>query len=1272
MRKIFLLFLFFCSITCYGAQRDIQVVNLKTDNRVQPLGLGSATPFFSWQIMSEKQDLAQVCYRILVSTSPEKLAKDEGDLWDSGKVKSERQLWVAYEGVPLKSNQRAYWKVHVTTNKGYSSWSEPASFGIGLLTESQWRGRWIGMESLQADEERGLHTRLAARYLRKEFELSLKPIKQATVYVAGLGLYELHLNGQKVGDAMLTPTPSDYRKTIYYDTYDVTGLLTGQNTLGIVLGNGMYYPPRQDKPYKIPVFGLPKCRINMIVEYADGTKQRIVTDETWKVTSNGPIRANNYYDGEAYDEHYELTGWDQYGYDDSLWQKADRSDIPTGTLRGSCVNPIKVAETVSPQTITANKGGTIYDFGQNMTGVLTVRFHASEGDTLRLRFAETLTADGHLYTDNLRTAKQEDVYICAKPGTHVWTPTFVYHGFRYVEISGNIKMEDMSASFLADDMIQTGRFACSDSTLTKVFENAVRGIRSNYKGMPIDCPQRDERQPWLGDRTVGALGESYIFDNERLYSKWMHDIVEAQREDGCIPDVAPAFWNYYTDDVTWPAALPFICDMLYEQYGNLQVVGDCYEPIKRWLNHICTEYEKDGIITRDKYGDWCFPPESPQLIHGKDSTLMTDGSLIAIAYTIRSAQLMSRFARILGKDGEEAAWHEMQDRLTRSFNTHFLTSKEGTSPVPGHPLYPDSIYYGNNTATANLLALAFNLVPDSLRDEVAKQVVTQIITRHNGHISTGVIGTSWILRGLSDNGFSDVAYLLATNTTYPSWGYMAQQGATTIWELWNGDKADKAMNSGNHVMLLGDLITWCYQYLAGIRAVEPAYKQLSLKPAFEIQNCEWVESDYQTPYGTVSSRWKKTLQHIDWLVEIPVGTTATLHMPDGTVRQVGSGRHHLSADIPTNAPAILKEEFLYLPSEFPSCHAGTITELANGDLLAAYFGGKHENNPDVCIWISRKAKGENTWSKPVLAADGVFKIGTDQAQIAGVDESTTPANVGPILPRREWGDTTLLRRKACWNPVLYQLPDGETLLFYKVGTRVADWTGWLVRSHDNGKTWTDHEPLPSGFLGPIKNKPELIGSQLVCPSSTEKNGWKIHFELYDLDTKEWTYVGPVEAEEVLETQDMGVAGKKPQPIGCIQPSILRHADGRLQGVCRSRQGKVATSFSDDNGKTWSKVTLLDVPNNQSGLDAVTLQDGRHVMIYNNFPTQPGTKRGVRTPLSIAVSDDGTHWRHVVTLEDSPISEYSYPAIIQGADGRIHCVYTWRRQRMKYVEINLHE
>ena len=1294
------------SAKTFGKQR-VEVLNLRVENLCNPQGIDTAAPRFSWQLQSDEKGVLQQSYRILVASSEELLARGEGDLWDSGDVKSRQQLWVPYGGRRLRSGQHVCWKLQVMTNKGRSAWSEPQTFGIALLNESDWQGRWIGLERFMDGEQTGNHSRMAARYLRKEFSLKDgSSVVRATAYVVGLGLYQFYVNGRQLAPFSMMPVPTDYRQTIYYNTFDVTSLLASRNAFGLVLGNGYYFAIRQDKPYKNTHFGFPKCRMNVVVEYADGTREVWKTDETWRVTAEGPIRANNLYDGEEYDARRELTGWNRVGFDDSQWLQAERTALPMGTLCAQMMDsPRQRLATegdgfVAPLPADGQSNGSLrFDMGENMTGFLAFRPAGEKGDTIRLRYAERLNADGSLYTENLRSARCEDVYVCRGDEQDWWQPAFVYHGFRYVEVVGVRNREAWQfRKVYVDNMQPDYRFVTSDSTLNRIVRNAANGIRCNYQGMPLDCPQRDERMPWLGDRTMGSLGESYLFPNERLYAKWMRDICEAQRADGCLPDVAPLFWNYFSDNVTWPAALPFTCDMLWRQYGNAKPFADSYPHIKKWIRHLVEAYgDADGIITKDTYGDWCVPPERLELIHSEDPARKTDGALLSTAYVIRVLHLLRDFASAQGLAAEADEFQQQAQAMAAAFNKRFLT-REGTEG--------QGAFYGNNTSTANLLPLAFGLVPDDCRAGVVGNLVKNIVEKNQCHVSCGVIGISWLLRVLSDNGRADVAWRLATTKTYPSWGYMAEHGATTIWELWNGDTANPAMNSGNHVMLLGDLLTWCYQYLAGVKPKRPTPQPLPvsegseylLAPDFSIPDCFSVDARYESPYGPVVSQWQKDGRgHVRWQVAIPANTTATLRLADGKEQHIGSGAYVFESSLPaitTPEGITAKKEFIDPQPAEPSCHASTIVELQNGDLLAAWFAGKYEGHPDVKIWTSRRPKGSQEWTKPVIAATGTFEVepgklitDNEQARIAGLD-------------------STDHGRKACYNPVLCQMPDGEVLLFYKIGRFVQDWTGWLVRSSDNGQTWSQHEPLPAGFLGPVKNKPELFStskplrstrrgafvvktekelstSHLLCPSSTEKGGWKIHFERYDLiDGKHFpesealaahaTFIGPIEAEQAEKTYEQG----KLSPVGCIQPSILRLADGRLKVLCRSQHGRLATSESSDGGQTWSKVTLTDLPNNNSGTDAVTVslpgKKGRvaHLLVYNPTATPLGEHRAPRTPLCVAISDDGEHWRHLLTLEDGPISEYSYPAIIQGRDGTVHLIYTWRRERICHAEFQL--
>ena len=1265
---MFFTFLFIINLSANKKEATSLFINsLTVENLSCPLGITVKQPRLGWKLLSDRQNTLQQSYRILVSSTLEKAETYEGDLWDSGEILSDSSIWVSYKGKPLIDNQQCFWRVYVTTTAGESAWSNISSWSMGLFIENHWRGRWIGLDRSMPWESETQWSRLGARYLRHEFKLT-RPIKRAMLHICGLGLYEAYLNGNRVGNHVLTPAPTDYRKTILYNTYDVTSLLSdSSNAIGIILGNGRFYHMRQNfKPYKATNFGYPKVRANLIIEFNDGGRQIIATDDrTWKLTADGPIRSNNEYDGEEYDSHKELGAWTHPGYDDSAWQPAQRVSIPDGTLRAQMNPSMKVLAQIKPLSMNLIGDTLILDMGQNMVGwlrLLNLQGYYDK-DTIRLRFAERLQPDGTLYTDNLRDAKVTDIYVCnGQEKGRSWAPSFVTHGFRFVEIIGirNPKLDNFIGEVVSDEMPVIGSFECSDTTVNQIFRNAYWGILGNYKGMPIDCPQRNERQPWLGDRTRGALGESYIFGNERLYTKWMNDIAESQREDGLIPDVAPAYWNYYTGDVTWPAALPFICDMLYTQFGNIQSIQQHYDAMKRWTNFLYKEFLQDGLITKDKYGDWCVPPEKLNLVHSQDPSRKTDGTLIASAYYIRQLQLMERFANLLTKSNDADIWQQRAINMCKAFNDKFLTIQQGSSPRPTHILYPDSIYYGNNTATANLLPLAFGIVPPQYENAVFRHVLAKLMPAPNciPAIPCGVIGIQWLMTELSRRGNSDVAFALAKSRTYPSWGYMVQNGATTIWELWNGDKADPSMNSGNHVMLLGDLITWMFEYVGGIRNTEGSvgFKHVSINPAFEIPELSYANVSYETPYGCIKSNWRKSLTNYEWDITIPCNTTATITLPDGKTIKIGSGTYHYTGPLSSCHPAIVENQFLYEEAPFPECHSASIVELKNGDLLATYFGGTKERNPDVCIWTSRKPKGKGSWQAPRLVADGILSPSTRQAF---TDQEIS----------------TGLKRKACWNPVLFETPEGEILLFYKIGVNVADWTGWLIRSKDKGMTWSTPQALPQGYLGPIKNKPVIIDGKLICPSSTEKDGWKLHFEISDDWGYTWRKTNPIPAEKALRTQYIapdGLSGDSThmEPLVTIQPTILQLSDGRLQALARTRNGYMATTFSTDQGETWSQVTLMkQLPQNNSGIDAVTTDDGTHYLIYNDFYTIPSTPKGVRTPIDLARSSDGWQWQHLISLEESPIKQYSYPSIIQGRDGMLHCVYTWRRERIKYVKIN---
>ena len=1236
IKRIVLAMLCLAALTATAAKKKqvnpIRVSHLRTERMIQPMSVDTPTPRLGWAIDTDAgiKDVMQTEYHLIVASTREKAEALEGDLWDAT-VSSDQSQWVRYAGKPLRSNTRCYWRVKVSTTKGDSDWSSVSMWNVGLLTESDWQGQWIGLDHAMPWDKEVEHSQLSSRYLRTIFEAE-EGIRQATLYISGLGMYEAYLNGKKIDvdvngtHQVLAPVPTDYRKTVTYNAFDVTDMLSAKNALAVVLGNGRYYTMQQKKkPYKITQFGYPKVRANLIIEYTNGKRRVISTNEKWKLNADGPIRSNNEYDGEIYDARKELTGWTAPDYDDSQWSTAERVALPSGTLRGGMTPNMTITQEITPKSMVSKDGKMVIDMGQNMAGWLSMNISNTQpGDSIVIRFAERIDSIGHIWVENFRHALSTDTYIAnGKESNTPWHPTFVYHGFRYAEINcpDNVKVTNLTGAVINDQMTTTGHFVSQDTILNKVYHNATWGVASNYKGMPVDCPQRDERQPWLGDRTRGCYGEAFLFDNGNLYTKWVRDITEAQREDGCIPDVAPAYWNYYSDNMTWPTALPFSLDMLLRQYGDDEPMKRYYPNVKRWMEHMKYQYQRDGLIEKDKYGDWCVPPESETLIHSEDPARITDGTLISSAYYYRLCHLMKEFAEMQGKS-EDARYFEAEAALTKeAFNRRFLTRKSGTTTVPGHILYPDSTFYGNNTVTANLLPLYFGMIDDTyVKGEVQKNIVKVLIAQNLGTVTCGVIGIGWLMHGLTEMGRTDLAWLLATSKKYPSWGYMTEHGATTIWELWNGDTASPKMNSGNHVMLLGDLLSWLYEDVAGIRSAAPGFKKILLKPDFSVDEMDDIEGSYESIYGTISSRWKKQNGRLNWQVTVPANTTATVCLPDGTRKEIGSGSHEFNCTLPQRGPQVVVDEFLYKKASFPECHSASIVETKKGDLVATYFGGTKERNPDVCIWVSRKPKGQTNWTAPQMAADGVF----------------SPDH-----------------REACWNPVIYEMPNGELRIYFKIGVNVAGWKGWVVRSKDGGKTWSKREQLPDSLYGPIKNKPILNKGRLISPTSDERHGWQLYFEYSDDMGKTWKRTAFVDADEGVKA---------------IQPSIIVLPDGRLEALCRTRSRQIGVTYSNDNGETWSKLRLTDTPNNNSGLDAVNLKDGGYALICNDWPIEPDKEKGARTPLSILRSDDGEHWKHWITLEDSPILQYSYPSIIQSRDGHIHVVYTWRRQRVKHVEL----
>lgn len=881
--------------TAFGQVSIVSATVEMQDGR-QPLATDS--PRFSWKYMADVSNVHQISYRIVVASTEENLLNGKGDLWDSGIVPSDQMLYVPYQGSPLHSRDMAYWRVYTTLTYGDNNdkitvESEVNEFEISLLRRDDWIAQWVGYD--YDDDSLVQKTRLAARYLRKEFSLS-KEVDKARLYVSGLGQYSAFLNGAEIApDEILKPAISNYFKSVYFNAYDVTKLLRkGDNAIGVMIAGGRFFTMRHNSlelewggQYHVINHGNPRLLLQLEVTYMDGTTDLIVSNGSWRITNNGPIRSANEFDGETYDERMDLGSWTSTGYNDSDWQGV-QSMYPPGEALVPQPNPnIQIQDTVRPIAMFRKNNAWFLDMGQNMVGYLELLMRGlTGGDTVTLRFAETLNPDSTLYTENLREADVTDYFIAGDlkgAPERRWHPTFVYHGFRYVEITGlreTPKLSDFLGLVFYDKMSTTGKFESSNEILNAVYRNAYWGIRGNYRSMPTDCPQRDERMGWTGDRTTGNYGESYIFDNHRLYAKWLIDGKESQWENGALSDVWPPYWRRHTDNMTWPGAFITVADMLYTRFGDIAPIRLHYDAMKLWMNHMKEKYMVDGILTRDCYGDWCMPPESPELVHSNDPSRITNAAAISTPFYCYLAGKMAEFARLLGKSGDEVAFRDDITFVTKSYNEKYLNRTTGC--------------YDNNTVTANILPLWFGMVPKDMEDKVFNNIIDKTMNEFGGHVSTGVVGIQQLMRTFTEFGRGDIALKIATNDTYPSWGYMWRNGATTIWELWNGNTAAPYMNSGNHVMLLGDLILWEYEYLGGIRALEPGYRRIQLKPCY-IKGLDYVKCSYESVSGHIESFWRVDGGQFVWDFTIPANTEAEVWLPIGQgyeKKTVASGKYH--------------------------------------------------------------------------------------------------------------------------------------------------------------------------------------------------------------------------------------------------------------------------------------------------------------------------------------------------------------------------------------------
>lgn len=764
------------------------------------------------------------------------------------------------EGDPVVLTTDAEWLVASEVGEGWrgldfddQSW--PAARVLGPAGIAPWG-------PVSEDE----HRRLPARMLRREFEAPRR-IARATAAVCGLGFFEFYLNGQKIGDHLMDPAHSRWDKRAMYVTFDVTeAVRPGANAAGIWLGNGRFFAPRVRIPTVTKTFGYPKVLFQLHLEYDDGTGETIVSDDQWKITTDGPIRANNEFDGEEYDARREEDGWAEAGFDDATWQPAQLVESPGGRLIAQMLEPMRVTEVIPAVEITEPQPGMfLVDFGQNLYGVVRMKVRGPAGTRVQIRTSFSKRDDGTIKMEDNRSAWSTDVYTLRGHGEETWSPRFRGQGTRYAEVTGYPGPPaegDFALLVVHTDLETTGEFDCSNELLNRIYANLRRSTRMQERSVPLD-PDRDERQAWLGHPAKTSESEAHLFKVASFYRSFLEEIRIDQREDGDISD-AGSIWPFYTADTIWPSVITILPDWFFSFYGDHRILEDNFETMVRWIRfQERTNLLPDFTLKAGFYGDWV---DAGSMDLRTTDSGSTSRPLMYSAYFFHHCQILSRVAGLLGKSEESTAFADLAEKVRAGFLSRFYDA--------------NAKKFESETQCSYVLPLAFGLVPAEDHAAVVANLVEDIMVRHQGHLSVGLIGMQWFMQVLTDVGHPEVAYHVATRTTRPSWGYMIQQGGTSIWERWDQDTRDPGMNGESQLILAGNLGAWFYQTLAGINGdlAQPAFKHIILRPHV-VGDLRHVKAAFRSPRGPIRSEWKVEDGVFDWRISIPPNTTATVHVP---------------------------------------------------------------------------------------------------------------------------------------------------------------------------------------------------------------------------------------------------------------------------------------------------------------------------------------------------------------------------------------------------------
>ncbi len=859
-------------------ESNLRVEDLRVDYQYNPLGVDSPQPHFSWKIRSDKRSVYQASWRIIVGESLQEVSHKNGSVWDSGEFNSRKTVNIAYDGSPLQSNRKYFWRVEITIDEHVKVWSEPASFHTGFLDSSDWKSQWITTKEEIVD---------ASPLFRKEFSID-KKVKQAYAFVSACGFYEFYLNGEKVGDQVLDPAVTDYRRRILYSTFDLTGLLkNGENAFGVMLGNGAYNLRQTAGRYSWgdggTQLGNPAFIAQVHIAYDDGSQTVITTDESWKY-ADGPITFNNIYGGEDYDARKEADGWSSPVFSDENWRKASLAEPPGGQLKSQSMPAIKVTETLEPIAETNPAGGVyLYDLGQNIAGWWRVQLKGKAGQTIRIRGAETLNdslfpknlEEGDRLSEKHRYHAQTWTDYTMKGGElETYEPRFFYTGFRYIEVATgdqeDLEILKVEGRVVRSALERNGRFASSDSLLNQIHRAGLWSQKGNLVGYPTDCPHR-EKGAYNGDGQVIAETSMHDFQMAPFYYKWLNDMRDSQDPNGRIPNTSPTLIGGMGGGVAWGSAYVLIPYWMHYYYDDTRILKEHYPAMKRYLQYLQILGKTDSnpeepfiINDFDGYwyslGEWCAPGESDGPNH----------AVVNSFYYYYNVKLMAEIAEILGHQDDAHQFSTLRDTIREAFNSRFFNR--------------ETLRYGTDSTyqTYQLLALHGNLVPAGHRQGVLQTVIDDI-NRRDGHLHTGIIGTKYLWPVLTTGGFSDLAFATATKQSYPSYGYWIANNSTTLLEEWSGE------NSHNHQMF-GSVVEYFYKYLAGVQSpmegkTTKGYQDILLKPTVP-DGLNQVNVSIETVAGTVVSNWVKDEHSFRYNVSVPANTSATVAIPAFNFKQV--------------------------------------------------------------------------------------------------------------------------------------------------------------------------------------------------------------------------------------------------------------------------------------------------------------------------------------------------------------------------------------------------